>query len=314
MAVLLAEQSARASFQKDLLFRRWAAVHGGVYVPPTEATPPNPYLSHIPDRDVTTSTGKKLTLVNPAYMTRQVHELGREGHGEHGHITSLNPIRPENAADPWEAGALRTLESGEEEVSALLEIDGAPHLRLMRPLATEVGCLKCHAAQGYKVGDLRGGISVSIPMAPYTAAARHTQATLALIHVVVGLLVLVGLFATARMLRRSDSALRESEEMNRAFFRASPMGIHMYELEANDRLVLKAANPAADRLTGVHNTAHIGETIEEAFPPLERTEIPHRYRKAASCGESWSTEQIDYDHGGISGAFEVSVVARQVLP
>ena len=59
---------------KDVLYRQWGARHSGVYVPVTPETPPNPYLSHIPERDITTPSGKKLTLVNPAYMTRQVYE------------------------------------------------------------------------------------------------------------------------------------------------------------------------------------------------------------------------------------------------
>lgn len=33
----------------------------------------------------------------------------------------------------------------------------------MAPLWTDGPCLKCHGKQGYKLGDLRGGISVSIP-------------------------------------------------------------------------------------------------------------------------------------------------------
>lgn len=52
------------------------------------------------------------TLVNPAYMTRQVNELAMEMNDFQGHITSLNPIRPENCPDPWEAKALKTFERG----------------------------------------------------------------------------------------------------------------------------------------------------------------------------------------------------------
>lgn len=65
-------------FNKDLVFRRWSAMQGGVYIPPSPNTPPNPYLEDIPKRDVVTTDGQKLTLVNPAYMTRQVqHHLSR---------------------------------------------------------------------------------------------------------------------------------------------------------------------------------------------------------------------------------------------
>lgn len=101
----LAESEANAAFQKDLTYRLWAAMQGGVYVPPSDQTPPNPYLAHVPDRDIETNEGRSLTLVNPAYMTRQVHELGKEKHGLLGHITSLKPMRPENAPDEWETQA-----------------------------------------------------------------------------------------------------------------------------------------------------------------------------------------------------------------
>jgi len=57
-------------------------------VPVTDNTPPNPWLSNLPERDISTPSGKKLTLINPAYMTRQVHELGAKQFGLQGHITS----------------------------------------------------------------------------------------------------------------------------------------------------------------------------------------------------------------------------------
>ena len=44
-----AKAGAHNSYDKDLVYRRWAAVHGGVYVPITPETPPNPYLAQIPE-------------------------------------------------------------------------------------------------------------------------------------------------------------------------------------------------------------------------------------------------------------------------
>ena len=204
---------ARDSFQKDLVYRRWAASHGGVYVPVTDKTPPNPYLSHLAERDITTASGRTLTLINPAYMTRQVHELGLE-YGPHGHITSLNPIRAANAPDPWEAIALHALQSGEKEVTSIEPLDNAKHMRLMGPLVTEQACLTCHAQQGYKVGDLRGGISISIPMAPIQAVARQNTATLAAGH---GLLWLLGVggisLARQRFTRRIHERQRAEKQI-----------------------------------------------------------------------------------------------------
>ena len=147
---------ARAVFEKDVIYRRWNAGYGGVYALVTEVTQPNPYLD-VPERDITTPLGKKLTKINPAYMTRQVHELALKTYGVRGHITSLNPIRPANTPDPWETRALKAFQTGLKEVSSVEETEGNDYMRLMRPLLTEKGCLKCHAAQGYKLGDIRGG-------------------------------------------------------------------------------------------------------------------------------------------------------------
>ncbi len=163
----IAVSMAQNSYDKDLLYRRWATMHGGVYVPVTPETPPNPNLSHIPDRDITLPSGKKLTLMNPAYMTRQVHELGLTQHEVRGHLTSLKPIRDQNAADDWEKAALQSFEKGVKEHHSIETLDGKPFLRFIRPLISETGCLKCHAHQGYKTGDVRGGLSISIPWTPH---------------------------------------------------------------------------------------------------------------------------------------------------
>ena len=72
----IARAQARAFFQQILDSRTWVAERGGVYVPLNEKTPVNAYLDPS-DRVVTTTDGKVLTKVNPAYMTRQIGEAAR---------------------------------------------------------------------------------------------------------------------------------------------------------------------------------------------------------------------------------------------
>lgn len=148
----LAINEGRAHFEQDQAFRLWSTSHGGCYVPTDDRTPPNPYLAHISERDIETPSGKQLTLMNPAYALRQMNEDFEELFGVAGHITSLNPLRPENVADDWERAALEAFEEGETEVREFTEVGGEPQLRLMRPMLTIEGCLKCHAHQGYQVG------------------------------------------------------------------------------------------------------------------------------------------------------------------
>lgn len=159
---------ARSFFKQIVTTRYWNSLHGGVYVPVTKDTQPNPYLD-IPHRDVTTGAGQSLTLINPAYMTRQVAELALNREQVQFHITSLKPIRPGNIPADWEAEALKgfSVKTDEYYDWKIPGSGGEKFFRYMAPLWTEQACLKCHVKQGYKEGDLRGGISVSIPAAPF---------------------------------------------------------------------------------------------------------------------------------------------------
>ena len=164
----IAEERGRVVFNLIELTRDWNARHGGVYVPVTEITQPNPYLEH-PQRDVKTVDGRELTMINPAFMTRQFAELAEKATGVRFHITSLKPIRPANVADAWEKASLELFEEGKQKerteyFSEFAFSDRAhPAHRYMAPLYIKPPCLKCHEKQGYKVGDIRGGISVTMP-------------------------------------------------------------------------------------------------------------------------------------------------------
>jgi PAS domain S-box-containing protein len=105
--------------------------------------------------------------------------------------------------------------------------------------------------------------------------------------------------------RRTEARLQEEEARTRRIIEAMPIGMHLYRLEPGGRLVFVGANPAADRILGVENAQFVGQTIEEAFPPLASTEIPRRYREVVTTGITWETESVEYEHGAIRGAFGV---------
>jgi len=119
--------------------------------------------------------------------------------------------------------------------------------------------------------------------------------------VVAGIVV----FADITDRKRAEEAALEQERRFRTIVEVSPMGIHMYTLGADGRLVFAGANPAADRILGVDHSQFAGKTIEEAFPPLAGTEVPDRYRRAARDAEPWQTQHIDYEDERIHGAYEV---------
>lgn len=171
---------ARALFNQIVDVRAWNASHGGVYVPITDATPSNPWLE-VPNRDETTLSGLRLTLMNPSYMTRQFAEITRLRRGIVVHLTSLAPLRPDNAPDPWERAALEAFDRGlAERAEFAQDAGGREVLRYMAPLPVEEGCLDCHAKQGYRVGQVRGGISVTSPADLLGDSRRAFHATVLL--------------------------------------------------------------------------------------------------------------------------------------
>ena len=211
------EESARKEFLQDLTFRRWATGHGGVYVPVTEETLPNPFLKNMPEREVTTPSGRKLTLVNPAYMLRQIYEMRDMEGFESAHITSLKPLNPSNTPDPWEEEALKAFELGEKEVFSIEEFKGKEHFRLMRPLRTEPACLKCHGTQGYKVGQNRGGISISFPTEPWFTELNHSYVVFGLGHLLLWVFGLIGItFARNRIAYRIGLFEAQQEQLVRS--------------------------------------------------------------------------------------------------
>jgi len=216
----LARAQARAMFDYIVLTRSWNAGHGGVYVPETPRTPSNPYLDD-PLKDVVTRQGQKLTKINPAYMTRQISEMVALKGGVQFHITSLKPIRPQNAPSEWEHFALQGFEQGLTSVGEFLSEKN--EYRYMASLRVEKGCLKCHEKQGYKEGDIRGGISVTYPVEEILEARDHAIITISLIH---GVILLMGLFGfnayhknykKAQQLRADKDVVEQANDLKAAF-------------------------------------------------------------------------------------------------
>jgi hypothetical protein len=200
----LATFQARAFFQQIVTTRFWNATHGGVYVPVTGKTKPNPYLDD-PDRDKMTVDGFKLTKINPAYMTRQIGEIALKKNLTWFHITSSKPIRPQNAPETWELQALNLFASGENEYSEFTESgSGSKLFRYMAPLWVERPCLKCHAKQGYKENDLRGGISVTIQADPIINLLNREIFNISLVFVVIWGLGLLGISVASYRLTKEE--------------------------------------------------------------------------------------------------------------
>lgn len=157
-------KTAKAFSQQVLITRGWNASHGGLYLRVTEKLPPNPFL-RISNRDIETTDGIQLTLINPPLMTRLISEFAPKLGLTNFHLTSLKPINPNNVPLPWEKTALQNFEKkqGKEYFFSVQE-NSTVVFHYIGPLVITKECLQCHKQQGYQEGDLRGGLSVSFPV------------------------------------------------------------------------------------------------------------------------------------------------------
>src|SRR3990172_11174211 len=204
---------AKNYYELNMYYRVVLAGFGGIYVP-IEKVPPNPYLS-VPHRDITTKDGVQLTLVNPAYMTRIVFDTikAKSKLRVINKITSLKSLNPANMPDDWEKNALFSFEKGREEASEITSIEGMPYLRLIKPFVTEEGCLTCHGHQGYKTGDIRGGISIAVPLQPYYETEKQTRNATIATHGLLWLVVSCGLLMATLLTAKNTRAYEETRDL-----------------------------------------------------------------------------------------------------
>ncbi|MEI6206195.1 MAG: PAS domain S-box protein [Desulfuromonadales bacterium] len=221
-----AESEANTYFKLNLSYREWVSKMGGVYVS-TDKVAPNPHLQ-VPNRDVTTSDNRRLTLVNPAYMTRMVFDSIQASSSDPiiNKITSLKPLNPANAPDEWERQSLVAFERQQyKERSEVTTIDGKPYLRFISMFLTEESCLKCHAHQGYRTGDVRGAITISVPLTKSFELQQRTDNKILGGYFVLWMLGTIGIVISSRRREHVEKIMSDSENRYRSLFHKAGEGI-----------------------------------------------------------------------------------------
>ncbi len=185
-------QEAKAHFQGMVDTRSWNAKYGGVYVKAKDGLKPNPYLKN---NTLLTDKNETLIKINPAWMTRQVSDISNQQGTYHFKITSLLPLNPSNVADKFETKALKYFESNPKDKYFYNFDKEDKNFDFMGALVTTQACLKCHEHQGYKIGDIRGGIRVSIPLKIHNKqiAVLQEKADHTIIIVLIVALALIGI-------------------------------------------------------------------------------------------------------------------------
>lgn len=195
---LLYEQvksQARILFRQIVLTRRWIADHGGVFIEKRPGIEPNPFLENnmIEDQE-----GNRYVRENPALITRYLSEYARMSGFYWFNLTSLRPVNPANKPDPFEEKSLLEFSlHGKKEATMIGMKDKMPVFRYIAPLFTEPACLKCHG--DYQVGQVRGALSISIPIDTLLLQIQENQRVLIAGGLAVAVLLFFSLFIFLRL-------------------------------------------------------------------------------------------------------------------
>lgn len=158
-----AKRQARMMAKQILLTREWVASHDGLFVAKKPGVTSNPFL---PEAEIQDQQGRKYVKRNPAMVTRELSEYADQIDLCRFRVTSLKPVNPANRPDSFEQRGLLLFENGPRQ--ELIEISASQagrSIRYMIPLMVEKSCLECHGTHGYAIGDIRGALSLEIPIA-----------------------------------------------------------------------------------------------------------------------------------------------------
>ncbi len=186
-----AERQARMLSRQVLLTRKWVADHNGLFFVQKPGVAPNPFLDEGSIRD---TSGQLYVKRNPAMVTRELSEYSVQENFCRFRVTSLKPVNPDNAPDEFERRSLLLFEKGEAEVFKVESGENGRILRYLTPLIVEDSCLECHLQHGYKVGDIKGGLSLTIPLSWADKAIKKNNKMLLAIGFVTVLFVAISLF------------------------------------------------------------------------------------------------------------------------
>jgi len=187
------QNEARAVAEQVVSFRSWVANTGVVWV--DQLTPDfHDFLGKRLDQ-----AGGMMFSKNPALATRELSDVvAKSATRATFRVTSDEYRNPANKPDAFEAEALQSFKSDPNLKS--YENLGSGYYRYAQPIYVKEACLRCHGkpedapkdvidkygdqrAFGYKVGDVRGIIGVSLPDIPLreVAASFVNPLTLALV-------------------------------------------------------------------------------------------------------------------------------------
>ena len=250
-----ARHQAQVSSEKEMLLRFWAHGRGG---------------SAAAANDMPLNSDLARALVS-APLLREMLERNPEAAGNRNHLASLKPTSPENTADAWETRALQAFAQGETEVASVVTMDGQEFMRVIRPLVNEASCVSCHGAQDFRIGEIRGGISVAVPLVPLRNHGQREFNMLVIINGVIWMLGLGVIGLGARRLQAHDrervkaEAVEQTLVQERFLMRTLMENIpeHVYFKDRDSRFI--AVSESKAHRDGMASAAMLGKSDFDLF-------------------------------------------------
>lgn len=240
-----------------IITHHWNAEHGGVYVVKRDREQPDHRLNQVDTApEVRTTTGNALILKNPETMIREISERTSKNQDVRFRLVSLKPLNPDNKPDAFEQSVLT---GSEEHANGSWIIDRSrpePLFRFVHRVKVERPCLSCHAQQGYREGDIRGGVSIVIPAGDLLLGMRqNARQKVSDFLIASGLLLAILYSLTWKLFVKLDEVQRRLKHI-----------------------------AVTDELTGLRNRRYIMEQLEK------------EYQRAVRSGSALSLMILDIDH------------------
>lgn len=213
------ERQARALADNVDAFGKWVSQYGRVWVKDKADTAFLSRMSFAGKSGGAQDAAVSFYSKNPALAQRELSEVvAKSTAAARFRITSDNWMNPLNKPDPWEARAIATIKS--RGLDEYVEVINGRY-RYARKLVHSASCIACHGdpataprdvterygrqrGYGFKVGDVAGIISVSLPAEPLLAASFGVLGPLEIGLVVLAFVILYLFmhYAVARPIRK----------------------------------------------------------------------------------------------------------------
>jgi signal transduction histidine kinase/DNA-binding response OmpR family regulator len=160
--IFVSQLHSRAELAESVLlvYHQWFLNVGGVY---SREAGSSQFLD-LPQEEITTPSGEKLYLIGSATLVHNTNKLLHlQDSGIVFKLTCAEPINPDNAADAWEAAAIKKIDTGKIKEVFTIDYSGKQAVaRLAKPLFVTQSCVKCHKSLESSDGKMHGIISTSV--------------------------------------------------------------------------------------------------------------------------------------------------------